>query len=171
MPLYQILGLIIAKAESHSYETETASSRHIKHDAHGKGIPIPRIFTKYILYVVLGENEYYAIHLSDEHAATFGGKLCTFGAMEIRSSSHDYIMENMTHEPIGLLEITADFKVGPYNYDDDMCVHPYGQPDVSLFEFSILGGDERDPCGYVYVNLDLFRRVGTITNPVESFDV
>jgi len=163
MPLYQIIGMSIAKAESHSYETETASSRRIKHDAYGKGITIPRIFTKYILYVVLGENEYYAIHLSDEHAATFSGKLCSFGAMEIRPASHDYIMKYMTHEPIGLLEFTADdFNVGPYKYthhDDDMRVHPYGQPDVCLFEFSIIGGDEHEPGGYVYVNLDLFRLV------------
>jgi len=156
MDLYKIIGLTLTTFIGNSYETE--SNNLILHDETGKGITKPNIFTKYILYVVF-ENTYYALHLSEQHCASGGGRLCCCGNMEITQSSYEDIMPVITHLPITQLVVPAAFEVKSYDYDDDICVCVNEDPDTCVFEFSLVGNNEVRPCGFVYVNMNLFHNL------------
>lgn len=159
MNLYQIVGLSISSFIGNSYETESIYNRRIVHDEKGKGITKSEIFIKYILYIKF-ENTYYAIHLSNTHCASYSGKLCSFGDMSILHSNYSEIESNVTHIPIKPLDFYADFEVKSYCYDDEdiqICLHK--EPEHCVFEFSYNGKCEKNPSGYVNVNMKLFRTI------------
>ena len=170
MNLYKIVGLTVTTFIGNTYETK--SNNRIVIDENGKGITKPKVFTKYILYGIF-ENKYYAIHLSESRCASFGGILCSCGKMEIIDTNLLEIQSNVTHEPIKQLLISAevpiynlddgnklllhDLKSNDYNYDIRICLHE--EPNTCLFNFSYFGDNEARPCGFVYVNMELFNQL------------
>jgi hypothetical protein len=154
MSLYQIVGLTKTSVVGHSYLTR--GSYDILHDETGKGITIEKEFTKYILYILL-ENTYYAIHLYQYDFASFYGKLSNMGTMQILPCNYTDELSNITHVPIKPLFVIADFEIKNYNHDDDMFIVLHEEPDIYVFQYSSIGGDEKHPVGYVCVNMDLFQ--------------
>jgi hypothetical protein len=53
--------------------------------------------------------------------------------------------------------VFADFEVKEYDYDAFMDVYLHNEPDTCVFKFSGIGDNESVPCGYVYVNMELFQ--------------
>ena len=157
MELTTIIGVNVSTYISHTYKTIGLDSNKIAHDETGKGITEPREFIKYIKYIVyiLYENKYYfEIHLSADHCASFGGRLSTLGYMHIKPSNCEESVSNSTHVPVANLAIMGlDFK----NCEDNVFVSLYNEPETCVFKFSHYGNDERPPCGYVYVNMELFQ--------------
>ena len=152
--LYRIVGLNVTTCQGHTYETILGSIK-IEHDkTTGKGITKNHEFITYIVYILF-ENAYYAIHLSESHCASFGGRLCTLGNMSITNSNYEEVMSNSTCFPLTPIDIKG-FKLNEY-YEDDVFVHLYNDPDTCVFKFSRDGNDERTPSGYVYVNTELFK--------------
>ena len=159
MNSYQIVGLNVSSVEAHTYVTKDENSLSILHDTESKGITKRHQFPKYILYAIY-ENQYYAIHLSHRHRASMGGKLCSIGIMEIVQTDYNEDVFNLTHEPIKPLIISATLVAKEYGYEEDemrMCLQ--GDSNTCVFEFSYTGNSERTPCGYVYVNMELFREI------------
>lgn len=161
MDVYRIVGLNITTSHGHTYKTKDSDNRQILHDETGKGITKDHVFIKYILYVLF-KNAYYAIHLSDYHCASLGGKLCRVGNMKITQSNFDEVQKNITHVPLTTIDIDG-FKLNEdyeedyeENYEDDVVARLVNEPDKYVFKFSNTGNDERRPMGYVYVNMDLF---------------
>jgi hypothetical protein len=155
MNLYKIVGLTLTNFTGNSYETR---NNWILHDENGVGITKSEFFNKYILYVVF-ENTYYAINLSETHCASYGGKLCYNGSMNIVQSSYTNIQSSITHIPIKPLIISANFEEKNYNYEDDIRICLQEEPNTCLFTFSNIGNDEMHPNGYVYVNMNLFNKL------------
>ena len=155
MNLYQIVGLSKTTEPGISYQTDDIN--YILHDDNGKGITTHRLFTKYILYVSL-ENSYYAIHLSKYDCASFSGKLCYTGMMSIVDSNYTDMQSSITHFPIKPLFVFANFEVDLYGYDDEnVNIFLHDEPDTFVFKFSNVGGNEANPLGYAYVNMELFQ--------------
>jgi hypothetical protein len=160
MNSYQIVGLTLTTYEGNSYKIKDGSRNCILHDKSGRGITQNHLFTKYILYVLF-KDIYYAIHLSSSHCASYGGKLCSLGDIRIVPSDSTEIMSNITHYPVKQLFVPATFELENYDedihdYEEDICICLSKEPDICVFKFSHIGGSERTPCGYVYVNMDLF---------------
>jgi hypothetical protein len=170
MNLYQIFGLTVSTFMDTTYETK--SNNRIVIDENGKGITKPKIFTKYILYGQF-ENKYYAIHLSDNRCASASGILSSCGNMEIIETNFLEIQSNITHEPITPLVISPEVpsygfenrttlflhELKNYHYDCDIRICLHEEPNTCLFNFSYFGGDEARPCGFVYVNMELFHKL------------
>jgi hypothetical protein len=167
--LYKVIGLHVATKYNDSYDTENPYTNRISHDDAGKGISKRREFTTYTVYIsttlnpvtrvtLLSDNEpmYYAIHLSESNCASFGGKLCTIGNMNVTSLKYTEIMTNITHVPLNPIYITG-FDLNA-SYEDDVVARLYDNdaPDTVVFKYSNYGNDERTPSGYVYVNTRLF---------------
>jgi hypothetical protein len=152
MNLYRIIGLNVTNKIGNSYKTKNPLSNQILLDETGKGIKKDYAFRNYIVYIEF-ENAYYAIHLSESHRASFGGKLCTQGHISINSSNYEEVMKNITH--FSLIPIDIEFKLNEY-YEDDICVCINNNPDTCVFRLSNNGNNERTPLGFVYVNMDLF---------------
>jgi hypothetical protein len=153
MELYTIFGLNVVERIGHSYETDARGL--ILHDAEGKGVTKTRKFNDSILYAYSGE-VYYAIHLNESHGASFGGHRCTTGHMKIEVSPYPTISD-LTHYPIKPLRVYANFEAREYDFDEEVDVYLYDDPEIRLFRFSGLGsGDECVPDGYVILNMDLF---------------
>ena len=144
MNSYKIVGLTLSTFVGNSYETESNMIRF-------NGKVVTRLFTKYILYLLV-KNSYYAIHLFEEDCASFGGRLCRFGNMEIMRATYADILQ-CTHLPNNELVIPSSFKIEEKSSFDDIRVNVNGK---CVFEFSHCGCDESRPCGIVYVNMDLF---------------
>ena len=158
MNLYKIVGLTLTTFKGNSYQTR---NNWILHDENGRGITKSEIFNKYILYVVF-ENTYYAINLSETHCASYGGKLCYNGNMNIVECSYTNIRPSITHIPIKPLVISAAdaiFEEKNYNYEDDIRICLHEESDTCLCAFSNTGNDETHPAGYVYVNMNLFNKL------------
>ena len=151
MNLYEIVGLKKTIVSGVSYETN--SHFGILNDENGKPIRKDREFVDYILYAVC-DSSYYAIHMSTYHCASFGGKLCHIGLMDIAPC--DYTPNIQTHSPIQPLFVWANFEIKKYDYDEEMDVYLHDEPNTWMFQFSAIGGDERTPGGYVHVNMELF---------------
>jgi hypothetical protein len=154
MNSYQIVGLNVSTVKGNSYETKKENGVSILHDSEGKGITKIINFPIYILYAIY-KNQYYAIHLSHQHLASMGGKLCTIGIMNITPTDPT---SSFTHSPIKPLIIPATLEAKEYDDEEDemrMCLH--GDSNTCVFAFSYIGKSERKPCGYVYVNMELFR--------------
>ena len=156
MNLCEIVGLNESTYDGKTYETESIYSNKILHDIEsGKGITKTYTFTKYTLFIVF-ENRYYSLELSYCHIASIGGKLCSIGNIKILHSNSAEIQSKLTHNPIKPIVIPFTFEVKNYYEEDDMrvCLHEY--PETCVFEFSKIGNSESNPCGYVYVNMELF---------------
>ena len=156
----KIVSLNESTYASHSYETISPHSNKIAHEAFGKGIIKNREFTKYIVYIKSG-NAYFATHLSYTHCASYGGRLCTTGHMDLMPSTYEEVMSNSTHFPIIPMDVNG-FELNnahPIGYlgEEEMVVSLYDTPDTCVFKFSCYGGDERTPSGYIYVNMELFK--------------
>jgi hypothetical protein len=152
MELYTILGLNVIERIGHSYETD--SRGRILDDADGNAMTKQRKFTDYIIYAYSGE-VYYAIHLRESDGASFGGHLYTMAYMHIEVL--DNPPTHFTHSPIRPLCVYTNFEVRKYDFDEEVDVYLYDDPEKRLFRFSGLGsGDERIPYGYVLVNMDCF---------------
>jgi hypothetical protein len=149
---YRLIGLHATTTIGNSYETNSMHSDEILHDDSGKGIAKQQAFTSYILYVAR-TLEYYAIHLSYLHCASFGGKLCSIAKMRTTPCSYEDAMTNSTHIPANPFDIT--FTINDC-LQDDAFVSVYNDPDTCVFEYSKDGNDERTPSGFVYVNMELF---------------
>ena len=159
MNSYQIVGLNVSSVKSNSYVTKDENSVSILHDTEGKGITKTIQLPKYILYAIY-KNQYYAIHLLHQHIASMGGKLCSIGIMKIMQTHYIEYVFNLTHKPIKPLIIPATLAPKEYGYEEDemrMCLQ--GDSKTCVFEFSYTGNSERTPCGYVYVNMELFREI------------
>ena len=151
MNLYNIVGLTRSTFIGNSYATDVDD--RISRDESGKVIAKPTIFAKYVLYIAF-ENAYYAIHLSEQHCASGGGRLCCCGNMEITPSRY---APAITHLPKTPLVVIAAFDVKAYDdFGDDVRVCVNEDPDTCVFEFSLMGNNEVRPCGFVRVNMDLF---------------
>jgi hypothetical protein len=164
MELYTILGLNVSERIGRSYETDR--NGQILHDAEDRGITKTRKFNDYIICIYSGE-VYYAIHLSESDGASFGGHLYTIGHMHIEVLTCP--PENLTHYPIKPLRVYANFEAREYNFDEEVDVHLYQEPETRVFRFSGIGsGDECVPDGYVIVNTDLFweRESGTFMSKI-----
>ena len=48
-------------------------------------------------------------------------------------------------------------RIKEYSYDDSMDIYLHEDPNTFLFKFSSIGDNEKDPCGYVYINMELFQ--------------
>jgi len=153
MNLYEIIGLTKTTITGHSYETNFKN--YILTDENGRGICKTHPFNSYVIYVAL-EKSYYSIHLSKYHCASFSGKLCYVGMMKISHANYSDFHSTITHFPKRPLFVSANFEVKEYDYEDFMDVYLHSEPDTFVFNFSSIGGNERDPWGYVYVNMDLF---------------
>ena len=154
--VYHIICLSKKEIPGNSYITD--STNNIIHDEKGRGLSIEKRFIQYTLYVVSQENVYYAIHLSKSDGASFGGKLCHFGHMEVLRGNYIDSRANITHIPVKTLSICIDLEkeecsegVGKIYLQDD--------PTTFVFAFSLDGGDERTPNGYAYVNMELFHPI------------
>lgn len=154
MNSYRIVGLNVGTTLGNSYETRHYSNK-ILHDEKGKGITKTHIFTKYIIYL-MSDSEYYSIHLSSYHCASFGGRLCTNGSIEIKKLDSEATFSNLTHIPITQLDIKG-FELKEY-YEGDVFVY-LDDSKTCVFKVSSDGNDERTPCGYVYVNMELFLQI------------
>ena len=153
MSLYQIIGL--KKEDTIGYTYKTDSKDYILHDENKKGITENKIFTNYIIYILL-EDTYYSIHLSEFDNATYSGRLCHYGKMKIINSDYIDIETNSTHIPIKPLFISGNFELKEYEYDEYMHIYLYEESDTLVFQFNGIGGDERTPNGYINVNMNLF---------------
>jgi len=156
MNLYQIVGLTKTTGLGTSYQT--GDKNYILLDENGKGILKPKLFTKYILYILL-EKTYYAIHLSKYDCASFSGKLCYIGMMSVMPCNYAEDSSSITHVPIQPLSVFANFEEKKYDYDDYMDIYLHDEPDIYVFRFSRIGGNELNPFGYVHFNMDLFQPV------------
>ena len=154
MNLYKIIGLSKKNVNGISYETD--SKNYILIDDNGHGITKRIDFTHYIIYILF-ENLYYSIHLSKYDCASFSGKMCCIGMMKILDSNYTDATSNITHYPIKPLFIFADFEIKEYSYDESIDIYLHEDLNTFLFKFSSIGDNEKDPCGYVYVNMDLFQ--------------
>lgn len=153
MELYTILGLNVVGRIGHSYETDSCGRIFL--DAEGKGMTKPRKFNDYIMYAYSGE-VYYAIHLSESDGASFGGHLYTMAHMKIEVLPYPEIAD-LTHYPITPIRVHANFEARDYDFDEEVDVHLYDDPETRIFRYSGLGsGDECVPDGYVLVNMDMF---------------
>ena len=151
MNLYKIIGLNVTNDIGNSYETKSPYSDKILQDNSEKGISKHHAFTTYIVYIAF-ENAYYAIHLSESHCASYGGKLCTLGNMSIKQTLYEEAMINLTHVP----STPIDIKFKLYKQYEEEVVYVDNDPNTCVFKFNYDGNDERTPCGFVYVNMELF---------------
>ena len=207
MQSYNVVGVHVSTFTANSYKTISPDSNKILFDETRTAISIKsHVFTKYIVYVMF-ENIYYAIHLSEQHGASFGGRLYSIGNIEVEISNRDEIAAKMTHSPIiplviqGLFvstptlvyhdgvrgfsgETTEEFhkmnETKSYDYidenncsissseDPDTYVSNYLTYEVNplcqVIKFSNDGGSERCPCGYAYVDMDLFLPLTAVDN-------
>jgi hypothetical protein len=156
MNLYKVIGLNITSVTGNSYETSPYNNK-ILHDKTGKGITKQQLFTTYIIYISL-ENEYHAIHLSESHCASSRGKLSTIGSMIVKPSRYEEAMSNITHLPLTPIEVKLKLYEDEDEYEDkdNLLVSLDNDPDTCVFKFSYHGNDERNPFGFVYVNMSLF---------------
>jgi|LauGreDrversion4_2_1035121.scaffolds.fasta_scaffold69445_2 hypothetical protein len=152
MPLYTIIGLNTTTFIDNSYETESPHSNKILHDDSRKSVAKKHVFAKYTIYIA-SKHEYYAIHLSESHCASFGGKLCTIGNMTTTPSNAEEATANSTHIPSTPSDI--HFDINEYG-ENDVCVCKINSPYTRVFQVSKDGDDERTPAGFVYVNMGLF---------------
>lgn len=172
MALFNIVGLNVTTYEGNSYVTIRPDSDRILHEATGKGITKRRVFTKYIVYIVEESRDeiepaYYAVHLSEHHSASFGGRLCSGGSMSVAELSEE-LPANITHVPLGKLLVGLEPAISSIrnftNADvldsdvDDVRAYLHNEPDTFAFEFSRDGNDERTPYGYARVNMKLFQQ-------------
>jgi hypothetical protein len=125
-------------------------------DENGRGITTTIDFTHYLMYIAF-ENSYYAIHLSTYDCASFSGKLCSKGVMKISHSTYTDAYSNMTHCPIKPLYVFADFEEKEYEWDESVNIYSHNDPSICIFQFDGIGGNEKEPCGNVHVNMDLFQ--------------
>jgi hypothetical protein len=155
MTIYKIIGLCRREFVRNSYQCE--KNGYITIDEHGRAVTIPRAFTEYTLYIVADENARYAIRLTEQECASYGGRLCSLGSMEVAPFDNDSKEDPyMTHLPASPLFIDADLECKLYDYDDDIDIYLHGDPETCILRFTHVGNDEARPCGYVYVNMDLF---------------
>lgn len=159
MKVYQIVGLTKTFVTGISYETD--SSHSILQDETGHGIRKHRIYTDYRIYIVC-EHTYYAIRLSKHDCPSCSGKLCYIGMMRISRVKDREVHSALTHLPIRPLSVYANLECKEYDWDAAMKVVLHDEPDTYVFQFSSIGGNPRDPCGYVYVNMELFQDVSMI---------
>lgn len=152
--LFKVIGLNVTTTIGESYETKSQDSDEILHDVSKKGIPKDRVFTKYIMFIAL-DNTYYAIHLSESHCASYGGKLCSIGNMSIKSSDYKEAVKNITHKPLTPIDIQFNL----YEHYEYQAVYVDNDPNTCVFEFNYDNNDERTPSGFVYVNMELFNAV------------
>ena len=180
--MYTIIGVKESTYIENSYETISPNSAKIAHDIKGKGITKKIEFKSYVIYVkrfsgsqrqtsdsFVGEDEsdtyYVAIELKCEHISSYCKKLCKIGSMHLFSSNYEDAMANSTHIPIvdplyiDGLEIDIDCLIDDDYYSEqfDVFVNLSSDPNTSVFKFSCAGQDERNPCGYAHVNMDLFQ--------------
>ena len=153
MNLYQIIGLTKTYYSGKSYQTDNKNK--ILHNENGKGIIQLRSFTRYIIYALL-ENICYAIHLSEYDSASFCGKLCHNGIMEIFLSNYEESQINITHIPTKPLFIYANFELREYYFNEFLDIYLYNDKETRLFRFDGIGDDERVPNGGIFVNMELF---------------
>lgn len=159
---YQVLCLSKKIIVGNSYMTEDYSLYNIKHDAQGRGLAIDKRFKQYTLHVVSQENIYYAIQLLTSDVASFGGKLCSLGNMEIKPGNYIDDKAHITHIPARILTFCANLDELHDNYDKDIGkIYLQDDPNTFLFAFSSDGGDERRPAGYAYVNMKLFHPISS----------
>jgi hypothetical protein len=156
MSLHKIVGLTLSDFIGNSYETERNGK--ILHHENGKGITKQNVFTKYTIYVS-SQNRYYAVNLFEQHCATFGGRLCCFGNMETNEVNEEYIMRFITHYLVSDLVNPVIYGLNLDDFEDDVRVCLHEDQGMCVFEYSNYGGDERTPCGFVRVNMDLFESI------------
>ena len=154
MNLYKIIGLSKKTVNGISYETD--AKNYILTNENGRGITKKLDFIHYIIYILF-QNSYYSIHLSKYDCASFSGKLCSIAMMKILDSNYTDATSNITHYPIKPLFIFADFEIKEYSYDDSMDIYLHEDTNTFLFKYSSIGDNEKDPCGYVYINMELFQ--------------
>jgi len=156
MSLYKIVGLTLSTFVGNSYETKR--NGFILHNEDGKGITRPHIFTKYTIYVS-SENMYYAIHLFEQHCASFGGRICHYGHIRMNEVNYEDISSFITHLPKSSLVNPVISGVNFDEFADDVCVCLHEDQGTEVFRYSKVGGDERTPWGFVHVNMDLFQPI------------
>jgi hypothetical protein len=156
MKLHQIIGLTKTIVAGISYQTGVNDTILINEN--GRGITKKTDFVQYIIYVVC-ENAYYTIHLSTLDCASFSGKLCNRGVMKISHSTRRDAESTMTHFPIKPLRVFADVAEKEYEWDESLTIYLHDEPDTCVFRFDGIGNDEKEPCGRVHVNMDLFTTV------------
>jgi hypothetical protein len=155
---YQIIGLSKKEIQGHSYKTDYRN--RIMHDENGRGISFQKMFPDNTLYAVSSEDIYYAIHLSQSDGASFGKKLCNFGHMNIVQTDYVAFRSNITHIPIKPLHIKTDRDWNELGDDEEFLkIYLKDEPSTCVFTFSSDGCDEATPCGYVYVNMQLFHPI------------
>jgi hypothetical protein len=136
--------------------TEDDSLYNIKHDTQGRGLAIEKRFIQYTLHVISQENKDYAIQLSTSDVASFGGKLCSFGHMEIKPGNYIDDKAHITHIPARTLTFCANLDENDADFGK---IYLQDDPNTFIFAFSTDGGDERRPNGYAYVNMKLFHPI------------
>jgi hypothetical protein len=140
--LYQIIGLDVKTVFRNSYETD--SGGRIVFDCTGRALSKSVEMTDYVLYVAAFD-ACYAIHLSESHGGSLGGRLCTFGHMRVDVVGVD-AADSAMYKPLQSCSFRANLWVDDFDYD---IVN-------EVFQYSSCGGDERVAQGYAWVNRDLF---------------
>jgi hypothetical protein len=179
----KILGLSLTTKTRHTYETAERNGNRILHDTDGKGILTSHAFTIYTVYLKKAD-AYCAIHLSEHHCASFSGRLCSIGELVVADSNANEIETMTTHIPkcnLDIVVITSETTQDSENCyeatehksekssvnavlewtknNSDVNAALQNDPDTCVFKYSRDGNDERNPAGYVYVNMDLFQNV------------
>jgi hypothetical protein len=156
---YQVLCLSKKIIVGNSYIIEDDSLYNIKHDEQGRGLAIEKRFIQYTLHLVSQENGLswnYAIQLSTSDVASFGGKLCSLGHIEIKPGNYIDSDAHITHIPARQLTFCANLDELHNNDKDIGKIYLQDDPNTFLFAFSADGGNESRPDGYAYVNMSLF---------------
>jgi len=141
-PLYQIVGLDVKSVFRNSYETDSAG--RILRNAEDRPVTKSVEMTDYVLYVA-SFDACYAIHLSESHGGSFGGRLCTFGHIQVELVGVDS-SDSAMYRPIRFCSFRANLWNDDANYDISN----------DVFQYSSCGGDECVARGYAWVNRELF---------------
>jgi hypothetical protein len=140
--LYQIVGLDVNVVCRNSYETD--SGGRIVFDDSGRALSKSVEMTDYVLYVASFDS-CYAIHLSESHGGSYGGRLCTFGHMQVGVVGID-ASDSAMYRPLRQCSFYANL----WSEDSDYDIAN------EVFQYSSCGGDECVARGYAWVNRDLF---------------
>jgi hypothetical protein len=161
MPLYQVLGLRTFVRKDITYQVDRAG--FIMKDEQGKSLVEPYGFTHYVLYIQdKTDDALYSIELFDTVGASFGkrSRICRYGHMHVSPIKKTDVW--LKYQPLKELVFEYNFRVGMYDFDDDIDIYEYNAEDPAsqrIFTFSSNSGDERVPDGFVLVNMDYFYEI------------
>jgi hypothetical protein len=162
--MYQIIGL--TKIDYNGFVYITNNKNIILYE-NGKALTKDKIFTEYTIYLqCMKKNKYYSIRLYESNCASYSGKLCSNGNIEIKIINENYIIENrnyITKKDLYIRNKGFITKKFVDHYDDYIKLYGYSNQQYNtkkdkklIFEYSGCGWDETNPCGYISINMDLF---------------